>query len=124
MRTDNTEHPPAVRPGGAGKSDERRIPTSNLSSDSTASATDLLALSEYAWRADVAVLVAVQHRNGRWRREPFLSLTGARNRYMKARRNGLRAVMLTAELRVTHGHAKALEHLMSLEVQSGGGDDE
>lgn len=118
--TDYMENPPHGEMRGARVVHE----SAGAGSDSTVSAADVLALSEYAWRSDVLVLVAVQHRNGRWRREPFLSLTGARNRYLKARRNGLQAVMLTCELRVTHGHAKALEHLMSLEVQSGGGDDE
>lgn len=117
----NMRDPRVSLPGGL-KEGPAQVP--NHHHNSTASEADVLALSEYAWRSDVLVLVAVQHRNGRWRREPFLSLTGARNRYLKARRNGLRAVMITAELRVTHGHAKALEHLQNLEVQSGGGDDE
>ncbi|WP_088818494.1 hypothetical protein [Kytococcus aerolatus] len=88
--------------------------------DDTASEADLLALADYAWRSDVLVLVAVRNRAGRWRREPFLSLTGARNRYLKARRNGLEAVMLTCELKVTHGHTEALERLQNAEFESGG----
>lgn len=109
-----------ARPPQAEHSVEGHHDTSSNCPQSTGQEGDLLALADYAWRSDVLVLVAVRNRAGRWRREPFLSLTGARNRYLKARKNGLEAVMLTAELKVTHGHAEALEHLQNIEAETDG----
>lgn len=87
---------------------------------STAPGADLLALADYAYRSDVMVLVFVKNRAGRWRREPFLSLTGARNRYLKARKNGLEAVMVTTEFKATFEHAGALSALSAdLEEEAG-----
>lgn len=71
----------------------------------------MAALDEHASRSDVVVIAAVENRNGRWRRTVTFTLAAARNRYRRAVANGLRAVLFTAELRVTHHHDGTLSDL-------------
>ncbi|WP_141494395.1 hypothetical protein [Kytococcus schroeteri] len=78
----------------------------------------MAALEDYAGRSDVVVICAVENRNGRWRRTVTFTLDAARRKYRRARANGHRAVLFTADLRVTHHHAATLDALACMDDEA------
>ena len=78
---------------------------------------DLLALETYAGRSDVVVICAVENSRGKWRRTVTFTLDAARRRYRRALANGHRAVLFTADLRVTHTHAATLDALARFDAE-------
>ncbi|WP_374928601.1 hypothetical protein [Kytococcus sedentarius] len=107
---EHMENPPAGEPRG----DHQKAVNHG---QSTESAADLLALETYAGRSDVAVIVAVENRNGKWRRTLSFTLDAGRKKYRRALANGHRAVLFTAELRVTHHHASTLAAIAALDSE-------
>ncbi|MFC0359519.1 hypothetical protein ACFFHC_06895 [Kytococcus schroeteri] len=80
----------------------------------------MAALEDYAGRSDVVVVCAVENSRGKWRRTVTFTLDAARRKYRRARANGHRAVLFTADLRVTHHHAATLDALACMDDEAVG----